>query len=136
MLVFNNKKHPYTSQASHTSSSESIPQANHSSSSISRVEEDNDSLLQQPVLPWMKSESRNSMQSVDTTSLHVMKRLVPDDLNKKKRWSKHKWWLLLTNTIVTIYKTKKIVDLCNLHKQAVLLWFRDHVVGFINYFQM
>lgn len=85
------KQHPYTSQASHSSSSESIQE---------KQIDDHDSMLEQPVLPWMKSESRNSMQSIDTTSLHMMKRLVPNDLQKKKRWSRHKWWLLFSNTMV------------------------------------
>jgi hypothetical protein len=93
-------KHPYTSQASHTSSSDSI------------LQENADSLLEQPVLPWMKSESRNSMQS-STTSLHTMKRFVPNNLNKKKRWSKHKWWLLLANTMVHAYKLVIIIKTNN-----------------------
>lgn len=127
--------HPYTSQASHASSYAS--QASHSSNdSIQELplnDIDRDSLLEQPVLPWMKSESRNSIQSVDTNSLHVMKRLVPNNLNKKKRWSKHKWWLLLTNTMVTLHSIY-------LHEtnssEVVLLWLRHHVISSINYIQM
>lgn len=58
---------------------------------------DGDSLLEQPTLPWMKSENNTS-----NTSLHTMKRTTDDDEGKKKRrrWSKHKWWLFLSNTLV------------------------------------
>lgn len=63
-----------------------------------------DDELPEPVLPWMKSESRQSIgsrNSVDTTSLHVVKRYAPDPaIKKKQRWTKHKWWLLLSNTLV------------------------------------
>jgi hypothetical protein len=104
------KGHPYTSQTSQASSSVSLqdlrqhkqPQQYDSWESINH-QQDHD--LPEPVLPWMKSESRNSLgsrSSVDTTSLHIMKRQTPDTTNtkKKQRWTKHKWWLLLSNTLV------------------------------------
>lgn len=62
--------------------------------------------LPEPVLPWMKSESRQSFgsssrTSLDTASLHVVKRYAPDPaIKKKQRWTKHKWWLLLANSLV------------------------------------
>jgi len=101
-------KNPYTAQTSQASSSVSLQDLNqrivtppqHADSWDSLHNED----LPEPVLPWMKSESRQSLgsrTSVDTTSLHVMKRQMPDPaVKKKQRWSKHKWWLLVSNTIV------------------------------------
>ncbi|KAI8977878.1 tetraspanin Tsp2 [Pilobolus umbonatus] len=66
-----------------------------------------DNVLPEPVLPWMKSESRNSLgsrSSIDGASLHVMKRYTPDpNLKKKQRWTKHKWWLLLSNSLLFCY---------------------------------
>ncbi|KAI8098824.1 tetraspanin Tsp2 [Halteromyces radiatus] len=61
--------------------------------------------LPEPVLPWMRSESRQSLggvsqSSVDAASLHVVKRFVPDTIKKKQRWTLHKWWLLLSNTVL------------------------------------
>lgn len=67
--------------------------------------------LPEPVLPWMRSESRNSFgnmsrSSVESGSLHVVKRFVPDaSMKKKQRWTFHKWWLLLANTLVSITST-------------------------------
>lgn len=108
------KGHPYSSQTSEASSSVYLqdlsqhpnnkrPQQYDSWESINH-QQDHD--LPEPVLPWMKSESRNSLgssrSSVDATSLHIMKRQTPDNPNtkKKQRWTKHKWWLLLSNTVV------------------------------------
>ena len=57
----------------------------------------------------MKSESRQSFgsssrNSVDTASLHVVKRYAPDPaIKKKQRWTRHKWWLLLSNTLLFCY---------------------------------
>lgn len=112
--------HPYASQTSQASSSVSLqemrtsqnntrasgssgpPQQFDSWESINPQDE-----LPEPVLPWMKSESRQSLgsrNSVDTTSLHVVKRFAPDPaIKKKQRWTKHKWWLLLSNTLVKRY---------------------------------
>lgn len=84
---------------------------NASSSSSSRVQRDEqlwDSSddLPEPVLPWMRSDSRQSLggttqSSVDAASLHIVKRHVPETLNKKKqRWTLHKWWLLFSNSVV------------------------------------
>ncbi|KAI8334741.1 tetraspanin Tsp2 [Chlamydoabsidia padenii] len=61
--------------------------------------------LPEPVLPWMRSESRQSLggisqTSVDTASLHVVKRHVPETIKKKQRWTLHKWWLLLSNSVL------------------------------------
>ncbi|KAG1115641.1 hypothetical protein G6F42_013888 [Rhizopus arrhizus] len=78
-------KNPYTAQTSQASSSVSLQDLNqrivtppqHTDSWDSLHNED----LPEPVLPWMKSESRQSLgsrTSVDTTSLHVMKRQMPD----------------------------------------------------------
>ncbi|EPB84402.1 hypothetical protein HMPREF1544_08839 [Mucor circinelloides 1006PhL] len=104
-------KNPYTAQTSQASSSVSLQDLNqrivtppqHTDSWDSLHNED----LPEPVLPWMKSESRQSLgsrTSVDTTSLHVMKRQMPDPaVKKKQRWSKHKWWLLFSNTILFCY---------------------------------
>lgn len=83
----------------------------HNASSSSRVQRDEqlwDSSddLPEPVLPWMRSDSRQSLggttqSSVDATSLHIVKRHVPETLNKKKqRWTLHKWWLLFSNSVV------------------------------------
>ena len=109
-------KNPYTSQTSQASSSVSLQDLNqritttppqHSDSWESLQNDD----LPEPVLPWMKSESRQSIgshTSVDTTSLHVMKRQMPDPaIKKKQRWSKHKWWLLFSNTVVKLNEKKK-----------------------------
>ncbi|KAI7871529.1 tetraspanin Tsp2 [Spinellus fusiger] len=59
-------------------------------------------------MPWMKSESNTSLggarQSVDTASLHVVKRFAPDpNIKKKQRWTPHKWWLLIANTVLFCY---------------------------------
>ncbi|KAI9012552.1 tetraspanin Tsp2 [Phycomyces nitens] len=65
--------------------------------------------LPEPVLPWMKSESRQSLggasrNSVDTASLHVVKRYAPDpNIKRKQRWTPHKWWLLFSNTALFCY---------------------------------
>ncbi|CAO3598982.1 unnamed protein product [Absidia cylindrospora] len=61
--------------------------------------------LPEPVLPWMRSESRQSLggvsqSSVDATGLHVMKHHVPDTMKKKQRWTLHKWWLLFSNSVL------------------------------------
>ncbi|KAI8376262.1 uncharacterized protein BYT42DRAFT_498112 [Radiomyces spectabilis] len=70
---------------------------------------DTNTTLSGPVLPWMKTESRSSFgassrTSLDTSSFHVVKRYAPDpSLKKKQRWTAHKWWLLLSNTILFIY---------------------------------
>lgn len=108
--------HPYGSQTSQASSSVSLQelrQTNNARASNSTAPQQFDSWesinhqddeLPEPVLPWMKSESRQSIgsrNSVDTTSLHVVKRYAPDPaIKKKQRWTKHKWWLLLSNTLV------------------------------------
>jgi hypothetical protein len=104
--------HPYTSQNSQASSSVSLQDLRSSTSrqyeeNSSREEEEYDEDLPEPVLPWMKSESRQSIggsssrSSVDTTSLHVVKRYAPDPaIKKKQRWTRHKWWLLLSNSLV------------------------------------
>lgn len=64
--------------------------------------------LPEPVLPWMRSESRQSFggmsgrSSVESGSIHVVKRYQPDpSMKKKQRWTVHKWWLFLTNTLVS-----------------------------------
>lgn len=65
--------------------------------------------LPEPVLPWMRSESRHSFgassrSSVESNSLHVMKRYVPDpDQKKRQIWTKRKWWILFSNTLVNVY---------------------------------
>lgn len=99
--------HPYASQNSQASSSVSLQDMRHTSRPSTTPVESWDSTqddLPEPVLPWMKSESRQSLgsrSSVDTTSLHVVKRYTPDPaIKKKQRWTKHKWWLLLSNTLV------------------------------------
>lgn len=63
--------------------------------------------LERPVLPWLR-ESRPSVvssktcSSVDASSLHFVKRNQPDpNIKRKQRWTKHKWWLLFSNTMVT-----------------------------------
>lgn len=61
--------------------------------------------LPEPVLPWMRSESRQSLggmsqSSVDAASLHVVKRYNDDTPKKKQRWTLHKWWLLLSNSVL------------------------------------
>lgn len=63
--------------------------------------------LPEPVLPWMKTESRQSFggssrNSVDSNSLHVIKRYAPDPTAKKRQlWTARKWWILLANTLVS-----------------------------------
>ncbi|KAI7884791.1 tetraspanin Tsp2 [Lichtheimia hyalospora FSU 10163] len=65
--------------------------------------------LPEPVLPWMRSESRHSFgassrSSVESNSLHVMKRYVPDpDQKKRQIWTKRKWWILFSNTLLFCY---------------------------------
>ncbi|CAO3679013.1 unnamed protein product [Rhizopus stolonifer] len=73
----------------------------HTSSSTSHQSRlDND--LQRPVLPWMHTESLASHNSLE--SLHTMKRQwVDPSLKKKQRWSKHKWLLLFSNTLLFCY---------------------------------
>lgn len=105
--------HPYQSQNSQASSSVSLQDLRYSSNTHSSSGEQ-DEELPEPVLPWMKSESRQSLggnngsvvsssrNSVDTTSLHIVKRYAPDPaIKKKQRWTSHKWWLLLSNTLVS-----------------------------------
>lgn len=64
-----------------------------------------DHLPAPPVLPWVpNSDSSSIRNSVDASSLHVMKRFQAntDDQSKKKgRWTVHKWWMLVSNTIVS-----------------------------------
>lgn len=102
------KEHPYVSQPSHPSSSVSLQDMRPYPKPYESAVDNN---LQEPVLPWMKSESRQSLgsrSSIDATSLHIVKRQFPDpSVKKKQRWSKHKWWLLLSNTLVTILKKEK-----------------------------
>lgn len=103
-------KNLYISQTSQASSSVSLQDLNQRIATPPQHADSWESLqnddLPEPVLPWMKSESRQSLgsrSSVDTTSLHVMKRQMPDPaIKKKQRWSKHKWWLLFSNTVVKI----------------------------------
>ncbi|CDH51974.1 tetraspanin tsp2 [Lichtheimia corymbifera JMRC:FSU:9682] len=65
--------------------------------------------LPEPVLPWMKTESRQSFggssrNSVDSNSLHVIKRYAPDPTAKKRQlWTARKWWILLANTLLFCY---------------------------------
>ncbi|KAI8885158.1 hypothetical protein K501DRAFT_246548 [Backusella circina FSU 941] len=90
-----NTSHPYAPQTSQSSSLR-----------------DNNSAgdLPEPVLPWLKSESRQSLRSqsssVDTSGLHTVKRNAITSAQqgtKKKRWTKHKWWMLLSNTLLFCY---------------------------------
>ncbi|KAI9263700.1 hypothetical protein BY458DRAFT_438650 [Sporodiniella umbellata] len=68
--------------------------------SSTSVQLEND--LQRPVLPWMRTESFMSNNSME--SLHTMKRQwIDPTLKKKQRWSKHKWWLLFSNTLLFCY---------------------------------
>ena len=70
--------------------------------------------LPEPVLPWMKSESRQSFgassrSSVESGSLHVVKRYQPDpDQKKRQIWTARKWWILFSNTLVT--KRQKLFE--------------------------
>ncbi|KAI9258100.1 Tetraspanin family-domain-containing protein [Phascolomyces articulosus] len=65
--------------------------------------------LPEPVLPWMKSESRQSFgassrSSVESGSLHVVKRYQPDpDQKKRQIWTARKWWILFSNAILFCY---------------------------------
>lgn len=89
-----NTNHPYAPQTSQNSSLR-------------------DGDLPEPVLPWLKSESRQSLgsqSSVDTSGLHTVKRNAITSAQqgtKKKRWTKHKWWMLLSNTVVFEYNMFK-----------------------------
>ncbi|GAB5590825.1 hypothetical protein Unana1_05725 [Umbelopsis nana] len=64
-----------------------------------------------PVLPWVSSAepaTASMRNSVDTSSLHVVKRYnaTTDDqtkVKKKARWTVHKWWMLVSNTFLFIY---------------------------------
>ncbi|KAH8552535.1 tetraspanin Tsp2 [Umbelopsis sp. PMI_123] len=61
-----------------------------------------------PVLPWIPNSERSSFRtSVDASSLHVMKRFNPSTVDnqtkKRRRWTVHKWWMLVSNTILFIY---------------------------------
>ncbi|RCI03704.1 hypothetical protein CU098_010512 [Rhizopus stolonifer] len=92
------KGHPYAPQVSCPSSSASLQDIRPHPRAMDSFDSRD---LQEPVLPWMKTESR---QSLDTTSLHIMKRQLDDpSVKKKQRWSKHKWWLLLSNTMLFCY---------------------------------
>jgi hypothetical protein len=56
--------------------------------------------LERPVLPWLKSTT-DRVPSLDTSDLHLVKRNPPDpNIKRKQRWTKHKVWLLLSNTVV------------------------------------
>lgn len=70
--------------------------------------------LPRPILPWLPStdnvnrrpaastSSRNSLGSTATGSVHLMKRYVPHhNPERKMRWSTFKWWILLSNTLVS-----------------------------------
>lgn len=70
--------------------------------------------LQEPVLPWMQGANasrqsigsfmtRSSLDSNARESLHVVKRYQRelDEGRKNKRWTKFKWWLLMTNSLVS-----------------------------------
>ncbi|KAI7852990.1 hypothetical protein BDC45DRAFT_512014 [Circinella umbellata] len=65
--------------------------------------------LPEPVLPWMKSESRQSFgassrSSVESGSLHVVKRYQPNtDQKKRQIWTARKWWILFANAILFCY---------------------------------
>ncbi|KAI8355146.1 hypothetical protein BD560DRAFT_407306 [Blakeslea trispora] len=104
--------HPYAPQSSESSSYVSLQNLNshpNRPSILLHDSSDEQTDLREPVLPWMKSESRQSIgsqrSSVDASSLHIMKRQIPDTTTKKKqRWTKHKWWLLLSNTLVRVSK--------------------------------
>jgi hypothetical protein len=64
-----------------------------------------DHLPTPPVLPWVPNSDPSSIRSsVDASSLHVMKRFqanTDDQTKKKGRWTVHKWWMLVSNTIVS-----------------------------------
>jgi hypothetical protein len=126
--------HPYVSQAS---SSASLQDTRPNPRPYDSYESFPINGLQEPVLPWMKSESRQSLgsrSSLDTTSLHIMKGQFPDPSAKKKqRWSKHKWWLLLSNTLVKkiFLREKKKAD-CFL--KVILLWIGYIIISTFNFF--
>lgn len=96
----------YIHQTSHASSSVSLHDIRPNPRQYDSYESVVNNDLPEPILPWMKSESRQSLgsrTSVDTASLHVVKRQFPNpSVKKKQRWSKHKWWLLFSNTLVII----------------------------------
>ncbi|CAO3643481.1 unnamed protein product [Mucor hiemalis] len=106
------QNYPYSTQKSQASSSVSLqdlrPNRAQNYDSWESIQQDGGQ-LPEPVLPWMKSESRQSFgsssrNSVDTASLHMVKRYAPDPaIKKKQRWTKHKWWLLLSNTLLFCY---------------------------------
>ncbi|KAJ2955424.1 hypothetical protein NQZ79_g8574 [Umbelopsis isabellina] len=62
-------------------------------------------LPEPPVLPWVRNSESRQSQSLDASSLHVMKRYNPSDeqVKKKARWTVHKWWMLVSNTLLFIY---------------------------------
>ncbi|RCH98811.1 hypothetical protein CU097_012488 [Rhizopus azygosporus] len=97
----------YIHQTSHASSSVSLHDIRPNPRQYDSYESVVNNDLPEPILPWMKSESRQSLgsrTSVDTASLHVVKRQFPNpSVKKKQRWSKHKWWLLFSNTLLFCY---------------------------------
>lgn len=87
--------------------------------------------LPEPVLPWMKTESRQSFgessrNSVESNSLHVIKRYAPDPTAKKRQlWTARKWWILLANTLVGPFSSSSSSNhsLIQHVDVVILLWF-------------
>ncbi|RUP51137.1 hypothetical protein BC936DRAFT_149746 [Jimgerdemannia flammicorona] len=80
-----------------------------STNSLSTQNQDEMPPLPAPVQPWLNSgggsshSPRTSIMNVDGSSLHIMKRYMHDGVPRKMRWSKHKWLLLVANTLLFIY---------------------------------
>ncbi|KAI9322406.1 hypothetical protein BX666DRAFT_1894552 [Dichotomocladium elegans] len=63
--------------------------------------------LPEPVLPWMKPRSLGESRrtSMDSSSLHIVKRYAPEQTTAKKRqkWTARKWWILFSNSLLFLY---------------------------------
>lgn len=65
--------------------------------------------LQQPVLPWIRSGSYPSLHSSLSSDIHIMRRYVGEGapvlpVKEWRRWTWHKMWLLVMNSLVNMIK--------------------------------
>ena len=121
--------------------------------------------LPRPILPWLPSTdnvnrrpaastlSHNSLGSTATGSVHLIKRYVPDNPERKMLWSTFKWWIILSNTLVSkeyilsakgeplknisivaffLDHNKKLI----ISRTVILLWIRNFTLGDSHFWQM
>ncbi|KAI8638935.1 hypothetical protein BD408DRAFT_372696, partial [Parasitella parasitica] len=92
---------------SSTASSKSFNSTGSHPSSNSSVVTWNDNALIRPHLPWMR-HNNISLTSSTSSDLHIMKRHVPEGspsipVKQWRRWTGHKIWLILMNSLLFAY---------------------------------